>query len=513
MSTSRGPVHTVVVDERVEFADLLLEVRRNEGLPVVLVVPDASPLFLTASEFRALRETARQFGIPLTIETTDPHRVEFARLFNLPVAGESRARREPGAGSASRPPAAAGPADTWPARHRRETWDAPADRPDSDAIPPRAGRGGARIVALVGVVALLLAIAAALIVPSATIVLVQERQSLQAQIAYRVVLPGESTGAEPTIPGQLETVQVQVEGVAPSTGEQRIPDHPATGEVVFANPTAAAVTLGAGTVLTSADGIQARVISDVVVPAANDRSSGTASALVSTVDGGEALNLPQGAFTGVTLDGMYFSNRNRGFSEGPDAVTRFVQEADIAAATAAAGTNLAVAVLFAVQASLGSTWEILPASLRAAGFSGVPNVALGTVADEVRVSGSAIVEVTVYETTAVRALALAALQGQTPAGLAIDEASLTLLDPVPQPGVSPGNSLVRSVSVGAVRALGDGEVDALTSAVRGETSDSVLARARAIPGVAADGTTVRVEPGWWPDRLPLLAGRITVVTQ
>ena len=40
------------------LGDLLARVRTHGGRPVYLTVPAQSPLFLTASEFRALRETS-----------------------------------------------------------------------------------------------------------------------------------------------------------------------------------------------------------------------------------------------------------------------------------------------------------------------------------------------------------------------------------------------------------------------------------------------------------------------
>jgi hypothetical protein len=510
MSTPPGPVHTVVVDDRIAFADLLLEVRRNAGLPVVLVIPDASPYFLTASEFRALRETIRQYGIALTVQTGDAHRAEFAHLFNLPVVGDPRPRRMSSHDPLAPHPAPqpAGPADTWPARPRRpldggDQGGPPQGRPD---LVPR--RNGGKIVAIVVVALILVGVLGALFMPSATVVLVRQRQDLQGQITYRVATDGQPAGPELVVPGQVVSLQVTVEGVAPATGEQREPDHPATGEVVFANPTANPVTFAAGSVVTSADGVRARVITDVTVPAAGD-AAGSASARVSTVDGGEALNLARGAFSGVTGEGVYFSNRTGAFSEGTDRITRFVVDADIAAAVADAETRVAEATAAAVATQYGGVWEIVPASVQHAPVAGAPNAAAGTIVDEVRASAVVAVQVTVYDASAVRTLAVSALQGQAAAGTFVDPASLTL-----GPIVAGADGvLTRTIGAGATIAVDPAVIESLPGAISGGSLAAAEAQVRALPGVVAEGTRIELSPGWWPARMPLLAGRITVVEQ
>lgn len=78
---------TLVVTLYESLPDVLARVRNEAGHAVRLEIPTGSPLFLTAVEFRALREVARDRRIELSLVTDDSLRRQLASVFNLPVEG------------------------------------------------------------------------------------------------------------------------------------------------------------------------------------------------------------------------------------------------------------------------------------------------------------------------------------------------------------------------------------------------------------------------------------------
>ena len=82
---SRGT--TLVVTLYESLPDVLARVRSEAGNSVRLEIPTGSPLFLTAVEFRALREVARDRRIDLSLVTDDSLRRQLASVFNLPIEG------------------------------------------------------------------------------------------------------------------------------------------------------------------------------------------------------------------------------------------------------------------------------------------------------------------------------------------------------------------------------------------------------------------------------------------
>ncbi|HEV2528642.1 MAG TPA: hypothetical protein VGT61_09355 [Thermomicrobiales bacterium] len=78
---------TVVVTVYETLPDVLARLRGHSNSTVVLEIPQGSPLFLTGTEFRSLREVAQQRRINISLATDDPLRVQLAGVFSLPVLG------------------------------------------------------------------------------------------------------------------------------------------------------------------------------------------------------------------------------------------------------------------------------------------------------------------------------------------------------------------------------------------------------------------------------------------
>ena len=107
MAQNEDPILRITVGPDDTLADLLPRIREHRGRPVFLTVPSQSPLFLTASEFRALRETVRSHGVNFTLISDDAHRRDYANLFNLVSVSEPPAGW-PSPGMAPGTPAAPG---------------------------------------------------------------------------------------------------------------------------------------------------------------------------------------------------------------------------------------------------------------------------------------------------------------------------------------------------------------------------------------------------------------------
>ena len=76
---------SLVVTIHETLPDVLARLRQRAGDVVSVEIPDGSPLFLTAGEFRSLREVAQQRRIALTVITDDALRQQLAGVFGIMV--------------------------------------------------------------------------------------------------------------------------------------------------------------------------------------------------------------------------------------------------------------------------------------------------------------------------------------------------------------------------------------------------------------------------------------------
>src|SRR5947199_254670 len=75
--------------------DLLNRLRKSSGSSVTIELSDASPLLLTASEFRALQAAAARDRVAVTVATDDPLRQQLANMFKLQVVSIAEALELP----------------------------------------------------------------------------------------------------------------------------------------------------------------------------------------------------------------------------------------------------------------------------------------------------------------------------------------------------------------------------------------------------------------------------------
>lgn len=142
------------------LSDVLDRVGAADGPAARLVIPAGSSLFLTAIEFRTLKDAADRRPLALTVDTADPLRLQLATMFGLdggertpPAIAKperlrpkfakivnlaDRARRKNGASAVAAPvaPVASFPVNAWPAGASARGANGAADAPVAVVVAP-----------------------------------------------------------------------------------------------------------------------------------------------------------------------------------------------------------------------------------------------------------------------------------------------------------------------------------------------------------------------------------------
>ncbi|CAN5558712.1 hypothetical protein BH09CHL1_BH09CHL1_14150 [soil metagenome] len=570
MVQNEDPILRITVNPADSLAELLPRIREHRGRPVFLTIPTQSPLFLTASEFRALRETVRSHGVNFTLISEDAQRRDYANLFNLtsvseepegwpnadstpgtpatptdPALGSGRPRRPlgsivngerrsdapAGAGSwssswPSQAEPAAGSPNGWPQRREESTSESPTVSTETAlaVIPPEPvevkKRRRRRWPWITLVVVLLVAglAAAGVFVPSATVTITGARTPITTSVVFGVTSPGTIgagfTDVAFTVPGTRQQTTVTVSATVPATGQQNAPGEPASGTIAFANPGDQAVTVAAGTQVVSDQGVAFTVAADVSVPAAAGNISGTANGTVTAVVGGITGNLAQGALSGQLDSGVYFSNRDAALAGGTDATLPVVTEEDIANATAQLETLLPEQASQALTDAAGSPIAVVPDSIGTHSFQTTSDVPAGTQAAQVTVSGTTSVTMLTYDPVAAEAqikdsaLSLAT----TAAPGSFDENSVQIGNPLPTEGDVTGGLVEVPVTLDRLLDLDEAQIEELKDdiAMRRESeAETIISE---VDGV--ESIDIVIDPSWWPGgRMPVTPDRIDVVVK
>jgi hypothetical protein len=539
----------IAVEPTDALPDVLARVRSHGGRPVFLSIPASSPLFLTASEFRALRETVRSTNVNLVVVSPDRQRQDFAKLFNLvPAENDDAAIAWIGDQSSPRPSAKAtidpalgpprpaagagwaprtdptpptpvpvipipGPVETPPAVTSALV---PVTEPVSLPEPAnqRQRRRWPWLVSLVILLALLAAAAALL--PQATVTLTRERTPITTDLLIAVTEPGSENAASDapiSVAGQRQSGNVTVSVTLPATGQAAVPDQPARGSLAFANAGAQPVTLPAGTEFVSDGGIAFSLDTEVIVPAASGSVSGNADGNVTAIIGGSAGNLDQGALSGRHETGIFFNNRNGALAGGTDRTVTVFSEADLVAATQQLEALLPNALAEAMSESTGSDVAVVPGSVTHPDLVLSPVIEIGSEVTEFTASATTEATALAFDPTSVREELLAAASAQitVPAGQTIDlrDAEITW-----SAAESP-TSANATVLVWQVVDLDDATINDLPDRFARGTVDEAIAEAEALDGV--ESVSIEVKPDWLPsairERMPLAPQRIEVVEE
>jgi len=159
--------------------------------------------------------------------------------------------------------------------------------------------------------------------PSATITIIpsSSKESLSISITAALGPDGANQVAARILQGSspLRTV------VALATGSGQTPAQASQGTLIFYNQGPSPQTIGAGTSLTGADGIEVETLASVTVPAGNPPALGLASVGAQSVQAGSRANIAAGDITGLCC-AAGISAKNSAFSGGQDAQTYPVLE-------------------------------------------------------------------------------------------------------------------------------------------------------------------------------------------
>jgi len=550
-SSSDVPIR-IWVDPHESLPDLLTRVREARGRTVVIDIPDHSPILLTATEFRALKEVTDRAGITLTLETDDRLRMQLAKMLGItstePGTLETDGwRPEPTALGSSR---AFG---TWRS-HRKQTdeektpaidistsattrrrrrlgetsrgTDAPVDDEVDAPIttgaldyidddPGRRARLIGRMVAVVLVIALIGGIAGWYFLPNVTVRATLKQTTVSASFIYVVA----SEGA--TVPPDAAFSLAATQGEAtvpftisiPATGVDLLPQETARGSVTLRNPTESEVNVPAGTQLTNHAGIAYTTNEDVTVPAASGDGAGETTVAITAVEAGSQGNQAVGYLTGKIDDlGIYYANRDSAIEGGTDTETTVVSAEDIANVEAAIPANLQRAAAEGWQSTLSDGQAIVPQSVQAGEPTYQVDQEAGTEAETVSLSGTVDVTGLIFTQGEVEAQSLnaatALLTPMLPAGYALRPETITYSEPTVLAESAESVQFQVTATGGAQAVFDEAARSQLANDLKGKDWSAAESQ---ISGIDAFETVdLSRSPGWWFARMPHTADRITV---
>jgi len=573
-----GPVHEITLDTMTDTGErpsgLMIEVAEHDTLPDILArvraargkvatlsIPEHSPVFLTATEFRTLRDVVETNDVQLTLDTDDPLRLQLASMFHLAefarpsvtedsddhdaafettpsFQGWRRARARHGGNAASEEPddAQADPI-TISRRRRQERYDVAGSRANGnvglseDATivslnyieeGPKHDRAKliGRIVAISLVALLVLGLVGWWYMPGTVV----EARLLQGQVStellFSVVTPGNTAAPDAafSVEATPTSATVDFDIQVPASGVQSTPDETARGEVVLRNASAEALTLPAGTQLMTVTGVSFTTDAEANLPAgsADGSTVGETTVAVTASEAGGAGNLDIGELSGKVADQpVYFSNRDEATSGGSDIEVAVVTEADLQAAEDQVTNDLRRAVAEDWTAQLPPGQVILAPSV----VPGTPTYTIeqqaGDVAEMVVVTGTVDVTGFQYDQNSLDSQARdyyeTALSEQVPAGYLLQPETITLGEPelVSQ---SPESVEYTMEGVGTVQAaFSDDERSALQGDLAGRSTDDAISILDNVP--AFETWSLERNPGWWPGGLPNATSRIEIVLE
>jgi len=551
---------TLQVDPHDSLPDVLDRIRAAAGDSVSLEIPDHSPIFLTATEFRTLRDVADRSSVTLSLVTEDRLRLQLASMFGL--AEREAPPRERATATLPSSPSFSG----WRKAHERQGeagGNGHEDGEDTDPITesrrrrtalyepgvtPAQARGDrdpsgldddgsfdyieddeergvrtrviGRVVAIAAALLLAAGIALWYFMPAVTVSATLRQAPVTSEVLYSVTAPGADVPGDARFAIEAEQREDTVEFAitVPATGVERQPDGTARGSVTLRNASDAAVTLPAGTELTNSSGATFLTDSQVEVPAgsADGSTIGEASVAVTAREAGARGNLQQGVLTGKVADQpIYFSNRDSAMSGGSDRELKVVSEDDIATLEQQVKSDLRPAVAEGWARQLGGGQAVVAPSIE----TDTPDYTIeqepGDVSDTATLRGTVNATGLVYDRASVEAQAREAfvpiLQEQVPEGFALDPSTIVLAEPT-LVSEAPANVEYRVEATGIAQAVfDDSERDTLVDRLAG----SGWGESQALLGNVGEFETWSLErnPGWWPARMPQTSDRVSLEVQ
>lgn len=542
----RDPVVVVSADESLDEVIYRLREAAKSGQLLELVVPIDSPLLLTASEFRRLKETADAERLPVTIRTADPLRLRLAERLGLRARAMTAAaptRREippivPPAPVVVAPLPEPGPEPTpflsvepavdlathWPRLDQddeaAETEEPAVDLAEVEGSPTSGARGKALLRWLVGVIALVALVAGVylaiqFVIPSATIAITPVGTDVQSSIMFDVTPDGaplDDQAAFALVPATTR-VTVTWEGSVPATGSRAVPDATATGSVELRNAGAEPVTVGPDAVMTTEAGVEFSLAEPVTVPAADSATNqpGMATGQIRALVAGTGGNVAPGEVGGRLENGVYFSNLSGPTSGGTDRVFTVVAQEDLDALLAQANDS-ALSLAREALAKEDADTGLSVTSVSVASRDDVFDRGVDEEAERVSLKTTMALDASTYDKATAMAKLLPLVEqqlaAQAPAGAAIDANDIIISEPAVVETDERGTRVEVDATATAWHEFSDAEKELLAATLAGLTDDEAASVLDKTPGIV--DFRVAYAPTWLPQEMPNNPGRITI---
>jgi hypothetical protein len=372
--------------------------------------------------------------------------------------------------------------------------------------------------------AVLAALAVALLTPRATVAVALRTAPVAGEALVDVTaagapLDGEAVAAIAATPIEVE---VAFSGAVPATGSRAEPDATAGGTVRFANPNPEAVTVPAGTEMTTGAGTVFVLAEEVSVPGADPATgqAGQGEGAIRAAAPGTGGNVGIGEIGGRLPSGVYYSNREEATAGGTDRQVPVVAAADLEALRAEADAALAEQATAAAQEQLGTGAQLLPGSATVLAGDETFSAEEGAAAAEVSLEATRTVRVLAWSPAAAQDELRGVVagppapfltgQGQVPDGWIVDPASVRFGDAVVEGGSPEGARVRLPVEALTTPRFGPDERRALAERLAG--LDEAAATALLTQEPALTGAAIEFRPAWFLHRLPADPDRIEVTT-
>jgi hypothetical protein len=195
-----------------------------------------------------------------------------------------------------------------------------------------------------------------------------------------------------------------------ATGITTIPGVQARGALLLVNSSKLPISVPAGNKFIALSGVQVQTTQSVVVPARQDRTSGSATVSAVAIDVGTAGNIPANDISTLCCSGLLVSNPF-GFSGGVDArQAHVVTQADVDGVSGPLSSSLQKQVLKQILQKLGPGEVIAELPVYQTVVS--PDNPVGTQVNEVNVQVTVSTTVIVYNRNAANQVAIQLLSEQ-----------------------------------------------------------------------------------------------------
>lgn len=489
--------HLVEVTRDEPIASIRAKLTSSEERDIILVVPRRTKALQNGIGARVIARAVVDHGLRLAVVTRDGSVSHHVSEAGLSVFGTIGAAEQASRWRSPREPSAIGRA---PAKVNQIV--AESQRPEHRSWAER-------IVGVLLLALLLVAIAAftVFLIPEATIEVQPAVQTLAAEVRLSVSTEIDEIDYEQVrIPGTVVSTLVQGTWSQPTTSRVDSADARATGSVVIINQLSTAVTVPAGTIVSTGAGMPVafRTMAEAQLPA---QKGATVTVPVEAVDPGPSGNV--GAYLINTLQGPLATQctvvNDQPTQGGSVRQVGVVTEGDRERLRAGLLQRLESEAHNAIQSLLDEGTVAPQETLRVASeYPEVWDKMLNEEADQLTLTMKVEFEETSFKMADVNQIAVAGLKGVVPEGYELDTSNLRYDITSLQVSDEGLLTLIVVATGDAVATLDSAHVRSLVQGLTPEEARSALA---ALP-LAADPTIV-LTPSW-VETLPRFGFRIRV---